>query len=74
MEVFIRKIKKKFTNYCRAIWGWFCRNIQFVADASVVNHLFWVCSLIRNSTALILLGKERFSFKISVLTEAKFSI
>lgn len=69
MEIFIRKIKKKFTNYCGAILRWFCCNIQFVVGTSLVNHLFQVCSL-RNAAVLVLLGKESFSFKISVLTEA----
>lgn len=66
MQLFIHKIKQSLQSH-----------IQYhviIVGASIANRLFQVSSLIRNTAILVPLGKEGISFKISVLTEAQFSI
>lgn len=72
MEVFIHKIKSLQITM-EPLQAGFVVTL-FVVGTSIVNHLFQVCSSMRNTTVLVLLGKERFSFKTPVLTDAKLSI
>lgn len=70
----------KLNKVYKLLWSHFrlfCCDIQYlviIVGASIANHLFQVSSLIKNTAALVPLGKEGISFKISVLTEALFSI
>lgn len=72
MEIFIHKIKSLQITV-EPLQAGFVATL-FAVGTSIVNHLFQVCSSMRSIIVLGLLGKERFSFKTPVLTDAKFSI